>query len=144
MEKKHTLFRKVILPSAMSEICPQFCPHLSAILSALSSNLLKKSQKVVIYFKKSSIKLSPLKSNRNHHNTLSINGILIKIEKLGNNRNVKKWSGRRDLNSRPLVPETSALAKLRYAPTCPRLKDGDIVPGTGKNCNNFPILLNDF
>ena len=32
-------------------------------------------------------------------------------------RNIEKWSGRRDLNSRPLVPETSALARLRYAPT---------------------------
>ncbi len=31
----------------------------------------------------------------------------------------ENWSGRRDLNSRPLVPETSALARLRYAPTYP-------------------------
>ena len=61
-----------------------------------------------------------------------------------NKKTIVKWSGRRDLNSRPLVPETSALARLRYAPPCPRFKDGDIVPGTEKNCNNFPILLNDF
>ena len=27
------------------------------------------------------------------------------------------WSGRRDLNSRPLVPQTSALTGLRHAPT---------------------------
>lgn len=27
------------------------------------------------------------------------------------------WSGRRDLNSRPPVPKTGALTKLRYAPT---------------------------
>ena len=27
------------------------------------------------------------------------------------------WSERRDLNSRPLVPQTSALTGLRYAPT---------------------------
>ena len=27
-----------------------------------------------------------------------------------------KWSGRRDLNSRPLAPQASALAGLRYAP----------------------------
>src|SRR5690349_12490978 len=29
----------------------------------------------------------------------------------------EKWSGRRDLNSRPLAPQASALAGLRYAPT---------------------------
>jgi hypothetical protein len=28
----------------------------------------------------------------------------------------KKWSGRRDLNSRPPAPKAGALAKLRYAP----------------------------
>jgi hypothetical protein len=28
----------------------------------------------------------------------------------------EKWSGRRDLNPRPLGPEPSALAKLRYVP----------------------------
>ena len=27
------------------------------------------------------------------------------------------WSGRRDLNPRPLVPQTSALTGLRHAPT---------------------------
>ena len=36
----------------------------------------------------------------------------------------EKWSGRRDLNSRPLAPQASALAGLRYAPnhrpTCGR------------------------
>ena len=30
---------------------------------------------------------------------------------------ILKWSERRDLNSRPLVPQTSALTGLRYAPT---------------------------
>ncbi len=28
------------------------------------------------------------------------------------------WSGRRDLNSRPLAPQASALPRLRYAPNC--------------------------
>ena len=31
--------------------------------------------------------------------------------------NWKDWSGRGDLNSRPLAPQASALAGLRYAPT---------------------------
>ena len=30
--------------------------------------------------------------------------------------NIGKWSGRRDLNPRPLPPQGSALAKLRYGP----------------------------
>ena len=34
----------------------------------------------------------------------------------------EKWSGRRDLNPRPLGPEPSALAKLRYVPTRPFFK----------------------
>ena len=29
----------------------------------------------------------------------------------------KNWSGRQDLNLRPLAPQASALARLRYAPT---------------------------
>jgi hypothetical protein len=32
-------------------------------------------------------------------------------------RQYEKWSGRGDLNSRPLAPQASALAGLRYAPT---------------------------
>ena len=28
----------------------------------------------------------------------------------------KKWSGWRDLNSRPFVPQTNALTRLRYIP----------------------------
>ena len=32
-----------------------------------------------------------------------------------------KWSERRDSNPRPLVPQTSALTGLRYAPTAERL-----------------------
>ena len=30
---------------------------------------------------------------------------------------ILKWSGQRDLNSRPSAPKADALAKLRYAPT---------------------------
>ena len=30
---------------------------------------------------------------------------------------IDKWSGREDLNLRPLVPQTNALTGLRYAPT---------------------------
>jgi hypothetical protein len=33
-----------------------------------------------------------------------------------NSSHVQKWSGRKDLNLRPLGPEPSALAKLSYAP----------------------------
>lgn len=29
----------------------------------------------------------------------------------------QSWSGRRDLNPRPLAPQASALTRLRYAPT---------------------------
>jgi hypothetical protein len=33
------------------------------------------------------------------------------------NRAERDWSGRPDLNRRPLVPQTSALTKLRHVPT---------------------------
>ena len=51
---------------------------------------------------------------------------------LGKDDGGRKWSGRRDLNSRPLAPQASALAGLRYAPTdhspCGERKDITIVP----------------
>ena len=51
---------------------------------------------------------------------------------LGKDDGGRKWSGRRDLNSRPLAPQASALARLRYAPTdhspCGERKDITIVP----------------
>jgi hypothetical protein len=31
---------------------------------------------------------------------------------------LKTWSGRRDLNSGPLAPQASALARLRHGPKC--------------------------
>ncbi len=34
----------------------------------------------------------------------------------GRAKSLKSWSERRDLNSRPLVPQTSALTGLRHAP----------------------------
>ena len=42
---------------------------------------------------------------------------------------VIKWSGRRDLNPRPLAPQASALAGLRYAPTEIGLKPAQILAG---------------
>src|ERR1051325_2738420 len=42
-----------------------------------------------------------------------------------------KWSGRRDLNSRPLAPQASALAGLRYAPTEIGIKPAKILPRRG-------------
>ncbi|MEY2967420.1 MAG: hypothetical protein RIQ64_47 [Actinomycetota bacterium] len=42
---------------------------------------------------------------------------LVKIENKTSQRFMrKKWSGWRDLNPRPLVPQTSALTKLRHSP----------------------------
>lgn len=42
-------------------------------------------------------------------------------QKSGGNNSLRffKWSGRRDSNSRPHVPKTCALTKLRYAPLLP-------------------------
>ena len=42
---------------------------------------------------------------------------------------VEDWSGRRDSNSRPLAPQASALAGLRYAPTEIGIKPAQIVAG---------------
>ena len=41
---------------------------------------------------------------------------------------LEDWSGRGDLNSRPLAPQASALAGLRYAPTEIGIKPAKILP----------------
>ena len=46
------------------------------------------------------------------------------------------WSGREDLNLRPLAPHASALAKLSYAPTF-RVRPTTIIPGTAAGSNAF-------
>ena len=51
-----------------------------------------------------------------HHKQLSACSSWNFKEKKDIESNPRKWSGRRDLNSRPLAPQASALAGLRYAP----------------------------
>ena len=51
-----------------------------------------------------------------------------------------RWSGRRDLNSRPLAPQASALARLRYAPTFRRPYDA-IQPNTSTSPPNNSTLI---
>ena len=54
---------------------------------------------------------------------------------------LKNWSGRRDLNPRPLAPQASALAGLRYAPTeirCEARKD-TIQSNRGFNHEDLPL-----
>ena len=44
----------------------------------------------------------------------------------------ESWSERRDLNSRPPVPQTGALTELRYAPTL-RIKHLVAIPASTKH-----------
>lgn len=46
---------------------------------------------------------------------------------------LEKWSGRRDSNSRPLAPQASALARLRYAPT--EIRQADNTNGATRRFN---------
>ena len=51
-----------------------------------------------------------------------------------------QWSGREDLNLRPLGPEPSALTRLRYAPKKTNLPDQKTSFRLGKNEGNFSIF----
>ncbi len=58
---------------------------------------------------------------RNGHRVCYCLGPNERSSKLGlNRRMVIHWSGRADLNRRPLAPHASALTRLRYAPTVSR------------------------
>ena len=53
-------------------------------------------------------------------------------------RGEEKWSGRGDLNSRPLAPQASALAGLRYAPNHVR-QSMDLQPEHNPEDGLFPL-----